>query len=260
MELNNEAAIRTVRSRDHFFVLYSQATRLPFVICDEESYNDQAWLFAKEEEIKNFGKELAGKKYATIGMKFEKKNFGQLFGVLYAIGVNTIVWASGEDRQEIELPKLAKQMDYSKLEPAKRPLLNPSLELSGIYFMQEMRRPVTMEEHQENGIRELEEELMVNLRRSEFYLPMQPDPENPKDPKKMRFPFMKNKDGKILQPVFSDVMELQKFAQGKQFRMIKLPFAKLPGAMLPNAEFFVINPLGFNLALNKDQMEKLTNA
>ena len=76
----------------------------------------------------------------------------------------------------------------------------------------------------------------------------------------MRFPFMNNKDGKILQPVFSDVMELQKFAQGKQFRMIKLPFAKLPGAMLPNAEFFVINPLGFNLALNKDQMEKLTNA
>lgn len=258
MELNNEAAIRTVRGREFLFVLYSQATRLPFVICDEESYNDQAWLFAEEEEIKHFGKELAEKKYATIGMRYEKKNFGQLFGVLYAIGVNTVVWAAGNDRQEIELPKLARQADYSKLEPAKRPMLNPSLELSGIYFMQEMRRPLTMEEHQANGVKALEEELLANLQRSEYYLPMTPDNDAPNDPKKMRFPFMKDKNGKILQPVFTDVMEVQKFSQGKQMRLIKLPFAKLKGVMLPNAEFFVVNPLGFNLVLNKDQMEKLT--
>ena len=258
MELNNNAAILAVRNRESLFVLYSQATRLPFVTCDEESFNDQAWFFASEEEIKEYGKALAEKKYATMGMKYEKKNFGQLYGILYAIGVNTIVWSEGEARQEIELEKLAKQADFSKLEEAKRPLVNPSLELSAIYFMQEMRRPLTMEEHQENGIRDLEEELLANLRKSEFYLPMSPDPENPKDPKKVRFPFMKDKNGKVMQPVFSDIMELQKFSQGKQLRMIKVPFVKLPGVMIPNAECFVFNPLGINLTLNKEQMEKLT--
>ena len=168
------------------------------------------------------------------------------------------MWSEGEARQEIELEKLAKQADFSKLEEAKRPLVNPSLELSAIYFMQEMRRPLTMEEHQENGIRDLEEELLANLRKSEFYLPMSPDPENPKDPTKVRFPFMKDKNGKVMQPVFSDIMELQKFSQGKQLRMIKVPFVKLPGVMIPNAECFVFNPLGINLTLNKEQMEKLT--
>ena len=52
MELNNNAAILAVRNRESLFVLYSQATRLPFVTCDEESFNDQAWFFASEEEIK----------------------------------------------------------------------------------------------------------------------------------------------------------------------------------------------------------------
>ena len=49
----------------------------------------------------------------------------------------------------------------SKIEPAKRPLLNPTLELSGIYFMQELRRPVEKDQH--GNLRELEEELIVNL-------------------------------------------------------------------------------------------------
>ena len=34
------------------FVAYSQATKLPYVTCDEETYNDQAWIFATEEGIK----------------------------------------------------------------------------------------------------------------------------------------------------------------------------------------------------------------
>ena len=258
MELNNQTAIKAVREREDLFVLYSQATRLPFVTCDEESFNDQAWLFASEDEVKAFGKEQAEKKFATAGMKYNKKNFGQLYGMLFAIGVNTVVWVEGESRQEIELTKLAAKPDYSKIEAAKRPLLNASLQLSGIYFMQEMRRPVSMEEHQENGIQALEEELLVNLRRSEYYLPMLADPSAPNDRKKMRFPIMKNeKTGKTMQPAFTDILELQKFAQGKKLQMLKLPFAKLMEALVPNVDSYAINPLGFNLVLTKEQLEKL---
>ena len=95
-----------------------------------------------------------------------------------------------------------------KMEPAKRPVLNPALQLSGIYFMQELRRPVEKEEHK--NLRALEEELIANIKKSQFLVAME---RNEEEPKKINIPYLKNKDGQILQPVFSDIMEFEKFAK-----------------------------------------------
>ena len=56
MGMSVEEAVKQFHTREQIFVAYSQATKLPYVICDEESYNDQAWVFATEEQIKEFGK------------------------------------------------------------------------------------------------------------------------------------------------------------------------------------------------------------
>ena len=140
----------------------------------------------------------------------------------------------------------------SKIEPAKRPLLNPTLELSGIYFMQELRRPV--EKNQHGNLRELEEELIVNLKKSEYLVAMNVDPE---DPKKINIPYLKNKKEEILQPVFTDVMELEKFTKGQKLRIAKVPFAKLPELLIDKAMAYAVNPLGFNLVLNREQLNKI---
>ncbi len=60
----------------------------------------------------------------------------------YAIGVNSVVWVDGENQIEVELTRIARQADFSQLEPKKQPLFNSTLQLSGIYFMQELRRPI----------------------------------------------------------------------------------------------------------------------
>ena len=158
----------------------------------------------------------------------------------------------GEDKIEIDLPDVAKQADMSKIEPAKRPLLNPTLELSGIYFMQELRRPVEKDQH--GNLRELEEELIVNLKKSEYLVAMNVDPE---DPKKINIPYLKNKKEEILQPVFTDVMELEKFTKGQKLRIAKVPFAKLPELLIDKAMAYAVNPLGFNLVLNREQLNKI---
>ena len=111
-----------------------------------------------------------------------------------------MIWADGEDRTEVDLTDIARQADFSKLEPAKRPLFNSTLQLSGIYFMQELRRPVKKEERK--NMRELEEELIANLVKSDFLIAMDKDPE---DPHKVNIPFLKNKEGDVLQPAFSDI-------------------------------------------------------
>lgn len=245
-------AVKEIQARDSIFVAYSQVTKLPYVTCAEETYNDQAWFFAEEETLKEFGKKKLDDKILLMGMKYEKKDFPRMYGLLYAVGVNSLVWNNGSEEIEVDLDKIVRQPDLSKVEPEKRPLINATLQLSGIYFMQELRRPVKPEEHK--NIRELEEELIANLRKSEFLVAMDRSEE---DPSKVNIPYLKNKDGKILQPVFSDVLEYEKFARGKKLRIAKIPFAKLPDIMIQQAEALAINPMGFNLLLNRDQLKKI---
>ena len=52
MGISVEEAIHELRNREEVFVAYSQATKLPYVTCDDETFNDQARIFATEEEIK----------------------------------------------------------------------------------------------------------------------------------------------------------------------------------------------------------------
>ena len=247
-----EETIKEIQGRENIFVAYSQTTKLPYVTCGEESFNDQAWFFTEEEAIKEFGKKKIEEKVLLMGMRYEKKDFPKMYGLLFSIGVNTIMWNDGGEQMEIDLERIVRKPDLSKVEPQKRPLINPTLQLSGIYFMQELRRPVPQEEHK--NLRALEEELIANIKKSQFLVAMERSEE---EPKKINIPYLKNKDGQILQPVFSDIMEFEKFARGKKLRLAKIPFDKLPTILIEQAEALVINPMGFNLILNRDQLKKI---
>ena len=252
MAITKQEAVKALQTRDLLYVAYAHATKMPYVICDEESFNDQAWIFATEEEIKEYGKKKLDDKILLMGMRYEKKDFPKLYGLLYSIGVNSMVWNDGGERLEVEISDVAKQADMSKIEPAKRPLVNPSLQLSAIYFMQELRRPVEKEERK--NMRELEEELIANLCKAEFLVGIASSPD---DPKKINIPYLKNKDGKILQPIFTDILEFEKFAKGKKLRAAKVPFAKLLDLLMKQADGIAVNPMGFNLMLNKDQIKRM---
>ena len=88
MGISVEEAIHELRNREEVFVAYSQATRLPYVTCDEETFNDQARIFATEEEIKEYGKQLLEDKILLMGMKYEKKRLSKT------------VWYAVRDRSE----------------------------------------------------------------------------------------------------------------------------------------------------------------
>ena len=60
MAISVEEAVKELQARETVFVAYAQTTRLPYVTCGEETYNDQVWFFADEESVKEFGKK---KKY-----------------------------------------------------------------------------------------------------------------------------------------------------------------------------------------------------
>ena len=67
MAISKEDAIKELQNRDMVYVAYSQFTKLPYVKCDEETFNDQAWIFSTEEGIKEFGKKLLDDKVLLMG-------------------------------------------------------------------------------------------------------------------------------------------------------------------------------------------------
>ena len=46
MGISKEDAVKALQTREQVFVAYSQATKMPYVTCAEETYNDQAWIFS----------------------------------------------------------------------------------------------------------------------------------------------------------------------------------------------------------------------
>ena len=246
MPITIEAAIQKIKTSQNLFVAYSQATRLPYVTCDEETFNDQVWFFASEAGLKQFGEQKIKERIPLAGVKVERKNFNRFFSTLAAIDVNEVVWVEGEEKIGIDLTQIV------HLDPKKQQLFNPSLQLCGIYFMQEIRRPIPFD--QRPNLREQEEELMVNLRKAQLFIAMEVSEQ---DPKKISIPYMKNKDGDIIQPAFTDIMELELFSGGRKLRAARVSFDKLPGLMLPQSKYIVINPRGFNLLLNREQLKKI---
>ncbi|MBQ8306872.1 MAG: SseB family protein [Blautia sp.] len=248
--VTNKNTVQEIQESEKLFVPYAASTRLPYVVCDEETYNDQAFLFGTEEELKAFAQQQAAKKIQLLGMSFEKKSFNVLFSNLHAIGVNAVVWMQGEERTEVELEELFPAPDFSKLEPAKRPLLNPALALSGIYYMQAARKQGAVQAE----LAELQEELLANVVRAEYLLPMTIDPKNPK---KILIPSFKDKEGKMSYLFFSDILEYQKFVGKQKFLMGRVPFKKIAELPGDKSMRYVLNPLGFNLTLTKEQVQRL---
>ena len=55
------------------------------------------WFFAEEETLKEYGKNKLEDKILLMGMRYEKKDFPRMYGLLFSIGVNSVIWNNGAD-------------------------------------------------------------------------------------------------------------------------------------------------------------------
>ena len=137
--------------------------------------------------------------------------------------------------------------------------MNPELQLTGLYFMQEAARPIPNEE---KDVADLEEELAANLFKARYIIPIEllegpeTDIEKLKE-KKYRLPILKNKNGDVLQPLFTDPNELAKFNRENKFKALAMPFANLSKLLIKDSKGFLLNPAGFHLAMPKELLEGL---
>ena len=143
-----------------------------------------------------------------------------------------------EKRTAIQLEELVKRGDINHLPEGKVWVENPGLHLTSLYFMQEMRRHKKPELTEE--MKELQEEILSNFQRGTYIAAVQEG---------NKIPLLKQQDGTSFQPIFTDVIEFQKFNREQKFKSAVIKADKLLNILVPEAKGVVINPFGVNLQL-----------
>lgn len=262
MTIDNKFAIKKLQKLDGFFTVFSPLTRMPYVSCDEETFDDQVYLFSTENICKEFVSQLGSKQIPSALMKIQQPQMKGFLNSLYALDVNMVVFRDDAGTNRIDLETLAPRPDMEKLAKEKIPIMNPRLTLTMIYFLQELRRPI---KHDMARLRELEEEMIANLVKSSFILAIETaEEENSEEPvkvnlKNIKIPYIKNKEGDIYQPLYSDFSEFRKYTgpNAAKLRMSNLSFSQLPQFLIKDSEGYVINPAGTNLVLTVEQIQRI---
>lgn len=241
--------VTKIQGAKAFYVLMSVRTRLPYVVCDEETCDDEVFVYFEEKEVVKRAGELLKKEIPTQPVKIEQKNGLAFFSSLYAMGVNAVRFDQG-CTGEIVLPlnKIVLRPDADKLPEGQQRFENPAFHLTAMYFLQETRTgaPVELTE----DLAELQEEMMIHFWEGKILLAAQEDQKS--------LLLLKNKDGHTFQPIFTDVNEFKKFAtMNKQpkLNMVVVNAKDLPKVMAKDAERVVVNPFGLNLQLDIDREE-----
>lgn len=232
-----KTALEMLRLSKAVYVLLSGCTRLPFVECDPETYDDQILVFYREEDAKRRAKELLEEKTLIQVIKVEQKSFLPFYTSLYPMGVNCIVVNDGmTDRISIQLNELIRRNRPEQLPEGQVWVENPELHLTAIYFMQGLHKnqgqPMTEE------MTELYEEMLAHFGRGKYIFGVRED---------KAIPALKGKDGKMYQPLFTDSHEFQKFNGQNGLRAMVVEADKLRNLLPAQSEGVVLNPLGVNV-------------
>ena len=262
MAIDNTFIINQIRTRKSMVVAFCAYTNMPLVVCDPETFNDQVFVFENEKLLQEFAKPYTEKKILLRGVKYMNKDFLKFFSSLFLCDVNEIVFVNTKANYHIQLDKIVKKPDFSKLEPQKRPVTNPSLLLTGMYFAQEAARPIKPEDRTEEeaeNLKELQEELGANMARGRFIVAIELN-EGPGTPaeklknNEYKVPIIKMKDESIWQPAFTDTFEFNKYAKGKPMTTMAVPFALLGSFLTKDSKGFMVNPMGIKLIANRDML------
>lgn len=269
-----------VKNLKEAYALFSPLTNMPYVECEEVNYNDQVLLYGSKADAEEAVKEYEGKgirvtvrelKTQEVYIPVNPKEPGgakkkmylsqvrQHLGILPFMGVNALGYKpGGGEKISIGLTDILPEDFEKKVEG--NSLYQPNLQLTGLYLMQEARRKKEFVDMKH--LQELDEEFSSNLIKSRLFIPVLPPEGHEKDQqlnlKECKLPYLKHQNGDNFFPVFSDLWEFQKYAQGKKnLRPIQIPFQELPKFWVKDAKAYMMNPMGFSLPLTKEMIPKL---
>lgn len=242
------------------YVIYSAITRCPYVSCEEEYFNkevnyfDEIIMYATQKAAIKKTEELAQVDIPTIVMKVPQREMLMMFSELFLFGIDGVRIHTADDVFFFLLSEIVNRPDYSDKPESERPLENPGMQLSMLYFMQEVRRKTA--DRTSKKLRDLEEEMLANILRSNFLIPIQES--EVEGETKGGLLMVKMNDGTMMVPIFSDGVVFTRFGAAKNLKAIVMSAERLGEMPLPTgADGFLINPNGVAVPLKKEYLDKL---
>lgn len=171
MAIDHSFIIKKLQGLPEMFVIFSQSTKHPYVTCNEESFDDQIHIFSDAEAAHAYVvAKNEQEKIPVVSVRVAAEQFLHFYGTLYALGVNGVVLHDNDTETSLALEAIVhRRHNPDELPEKQRPVINPELMLTSLYFLQEMRRPVSEEEKEKADLRAMDEELVANLVRGRFF-------------------------------------------------------------------------------------------
>lgn len=244
---------RILQTAETLYVMLSDSTRLPFVECDGETYDDEVLIFDSQDAAQGMADALTGEGYLVHYAVLPVKQRLPFFSSLFSMGVNAICLNKGTDSQSLleltkfitrpKLPRFSAEIaeQLKKDKNVKFHVENPEFHLTAIYYIQKSRNRKA--EQWEDQVKELHEEMMIHYREG-YYIAARLEDGG--------MPLLKKKDGPGLQPLFTDLQEFAKFQRAnagmklQNFVVSERSFLKF---LVKDASGIVINPFGISLVL-----------
>ena len=253
MELNNIEIIRKLQTLEKSYIVFGRLTRMPFIMCDTESFNDQIRIYESKDEAVEFcdNKQEETNDILMVA-EINKAQMLNFYGSLFLIGADEVVFkATNSEEVKLPLNNIVVEPDFSK-----HPAVNQNLQLTGLYFMQELARKIPNDD--KKNLPAYEEEMASNIVKAKFIVPVLVDGEAGENKNvNVKLPRVSNKDHQQFQPLFTDVNEFAKFNKENQYKINVMDFETVLRILDESVFGTVINPLGMNIVLSKETLKVL---
>lgn len=257
---NIKKMVQTLRDTETLCVIMADSTKLPYVECDEKTYDDAILLFDSEESAGKVADALKEEGDAVRVAKIPKEQRLSFLLSLFSMGVNAVKFDKGTDAEVLqELEKIVNKPDIPRYtaeigqklkqgEKIKFRVENPEFHLTAIYLTQKIRNKNASRYEQE--LKELHEEMMTHYKEG-YFIAAQIEGEG--------IPILKNKKGEMHQPIFTDVQEFLKFQQVNKKAKLKtvvVTEGEVLKHLAKEASGIVVNPFGVGIVLQVKRNQK----
>ncbi len=238
--VTEKVVLGRLRNAEAVYVPISDCTKLPFVSCHPETYDDQAYVFFREEDAKRECARIAAQGNPMHLIRMERKFLLSFYASLLPMGVNCLVIDGGtKEEVQVQLSSLISRK-HNGTDAQGRPIVeNPELVLTALYLLQQLRAGNAGKPAEDTG--ELQEELMAHYGRGRYIVAVQEG---------KGVPVIRQKDGKVFQPIFTDIQEFLKFQNSQKdtkFKTAVIEAEKIGEIMAKEAFGIVVNPFSLNL-------------
>lgn len=242
----NQEIIQRLKSAPQLFALISGCTKAPYVVCNQETFDDEIFLFFDAKDAEKEAKRLQEEKIPVKIAKLESKQMLIFYTSLYTMGINALMVIEGESQCLVQLSDFVRRNTPPQEPDGKIWVENPALHLTSLYYMQELRREQGQEPHPQ--LSGWQEEISNYFAKGSFIVPIQREGSG--------IPVIKLNDQEVYQAIFTDIMEFQKFNQENQLRPIVVEAGKIPQVLVAEANGVLLNPAGVRMPLQVKRAEQ----